>query len=122
MLAMGDIAGPVLFHSLLISDGILLLAVGLLALCLRKRSLIAVVIASIFVLIAGFVGITFVPLVRDAFSHALTSENFDDVRLIFWCRVVSVIWLMAIVTAVACFIRVIRTWKSKEALDHSIPS
>ena len=71
MLAMGDIATPVLFLSLLISDAILLAAVGLLALALWKRSLVAVVIASIFVLIAGFIGIAFMPLARDVFSYPL---------------------------------------------------
>src|ERR1019366_7156754 len=62
ILAMGDIAGPVLFLSLLISDGILCVAIGLFALSLWKRSLVAILIACIFVVLASFIGITYFPL------------------------------------------------------------
>jgi len=116
---MGDIATPVLFLSLLISGGILLIAVGLLALSLWKRSLAAVVIASILALIAGFIGITFMPLARDAFSYPLTEENYKSVGLIFWCRVVSVIWVLAIAAAVVGFVRVFQQRKAKTGAQNA---
>src|ERR1700690_3366258 len=58
ILAMGDLATPVLLISLLMIDGILLIAVGLFALSLWKRSLAALIIAGIFVLIDGYLVIT----------------------------------------------------------------
>ena len=108
---MGDIATPVLFLSLLIGDAILLAGVGLLALSMGKRSLVAVVIAGIFVLIAGFIGVTFMPMARDAFIHPLTEENYESPDLIFWCRVASVIWVLAVTATVFYFVRVIKKWK-----------
>ena len=111
ILGMGDIATPVLFLSLLISDGILLFAVGLLALSPRKRSLVAVVIASIFLLIAGCISITFVPLTRDAFVYPLTTDNYKSPDLIFWCRVASVIWFLAVAATVFYFVRMVKNWK-----------
>lgn len=119
MLAMGDMATPVLFLSLLVSDGILLVAICLLALSLWKRFRVAVVIASIFVLIAGFIGITFMPMARDAFSYPLTEGNYKSVGLIFWCRVVSVIWMLAITAAVFCFFRVIQKRGPKKGAKNS---
>src|SRR5438034_59488 len=113
ILAMGNIAGDVLFFWLLISDGVLLVAVGLLALSLWKRSLVAVGIACILALIAGFVGVTLMPLARDSF-YTLTTDNLDEIHLIYRCRVVSVIWVLAVAAAVACFVRVIQKWKSKK--------
>lgn len=103
ILAMGDIATPTLFLSLLISLGILLLAVGLFALSLRKRSLVAAVIA-------GFIGVALMPMARDAFIYPLTDEAYKSPDLIFWCRVVSVIWLLAFLATVFCFVRVITKW------------
>jgi hypothetical protein len=111
ILAMGDIATPVLFLSLLISAGILLVAVGLFALSLHKRSFVAAVIASILVLIGGFIGVTFMPMARDVFVYSVTDENYKSPDQIFWCRVVSVIWLLAFIATVFYFVRVIRKWK-----------
>ena len=111
ILAMGDIATPVLFLSLLISVGILLVAVGLFALSLRKRSLVAAVIASILVLIAGFIGVTFMPMARDAFAYPLADDGYKSPDLIFWCRVVSVIWLLVFIATAFYFVRVITKWK-----------
>lgn len=113
VLAMGDIAGPTLFYSLLICDGLLLVAVGLLTLPLRKRSLVAVVIACILMLIASFIGITFIPLTREAF-YTLSTDDLDAIHWIYRCRVVSVIWVAVTVVALTCFARVIQKWKSKE--------
>jgi hypothetical protein len=111
ILAMGDIATPVLFLLLLIGDGILLAAVGLLALSLRKRSLVAVVLASIFVLIAVFNGVMFMPMARDAFIYPLSDGDFKSPDLVFWCRVAAVVWMLALTAAVFYFVRVIKKWK-----------
>jgi len=108
---MGDIATPVLFLSMLVSGGILSVAVGLLALSLRKRSIVAVVIASVFVLVAGFVGVTFMPLARDVFVYPLTDNNYKNPDLVFWCRVAAVIWLLVFAATVFYFVRVIKKLK-----------
>jgi hypothetical protein len=113
ILAMGDIATPVLLVSLLMIDGILLIAVGLFAFSLWKRSLAALVIASIFVLIDGYLVVTTMPWARDAFLGPLTEDNFKNPALIFWCRVAAVIWILAFMAAVVYFVRAIK--KRKEA-------
>jgi hypothetical protein len=111
ILAMGDIATPVLLISLLLIDGILLIAVGLFALSLWKRSLAALVVASIFVLIDGYLVITTMPQARDAFLGPLTENNFKSPDLIFWCRVASVVWVLAVTAAVVYFVRAIKKRK-----------
>ena len=111
ILAMGDIATPVLLFSLLMIDGILLIAVALFALSLWKRSLAALVIASTFVLIESYLVITIMPQARDAFSGPLTADNFKSPDLIFWCRVASVIWVLAVMAAVVYFVRAIKKRK-----------
>jgi DMSO reductase anchor subunit len=108
ILAMGDIATPVLFFSLLVIDGILLIAVSFIALSLWKRSLAAVIIASILLLIDSYLFVTTMPQVLAAFSGPLTEDNFKTPDLIFWCRVASVIWVLAVTAAVVYFVRAIK--------------
>jgi hypothetical protein len=119
ILAMGDIAGSLLFDGMLMSACILLVAIGLLALSLWKRSLVAVEIACIFVLIAGFVGVMLMPFAWDSFAYPLTTDNYYNVSLTYWCRVVTVIWVLAVSAAVAYFVRVIRQWKSKKDAQNA---
>jgi DMSO reductase anchor subunit len=112
ILAMGDIATPVLLISLLMIDGITLITVGLFAFSLRKRSLAALVIASIFVLIDCYLVINIMPQVRDPFWGPLTEDNFKSPDLIFWCRVASIIWALSVAAAVIYFVRAIKKRKS----------
>src|SRR5689334_6527871 len=116
ILAMGDIATPVLLISLLLIDGILLIAVGLFALSLWKRSLAAFVIASIFMLIDGYLVISTMPQALQAFLGPLTADNFKSPDLIFWCRVASVIWVLAVPAAGVYFIRAITKRKGAPPL------
>jgi len=111
ILAMGDLATPVLLVSLLTIDGILLIAIGLFAVSLWKRSLVAFVVASIFVLIEGYLIIMTMPQARNAFLGPLTEDNFKSPDLIFWCRVASVIWVLAVTAAVVYLVRAIKKRK-----------
>jgi hypothetical protein len=118
LLAMGDIAGGALFVWLLISVSLLLVAVGLLALFLWKRSLVAIVVACILVPVANIYTISFFPLVWQAFVYPPPKDDLDDVYLIYWFRTLSLVWVLLMATAVACFVRVMQKWKSKTGL-HS---
>ncbi len=108
---MGDIATPVLFLSLLIGNGMLLVAVGLLALSLRKHSLVAFAIAGFFVSFTVSIEVIFMPTIRDVFIYPLSDGNYKSPDLVFWCRVAAVIWMLALIAAVFCFVRVIKKWK-----------
>jgi hypothetical protein len=83
----------------------------LLALALRKRSLVAFVLASIFTVVAGFIAVNFMPMARDAFIYPLTDADYKSPDLIFWCRVAAVIWTLALMAAVFYYVRVIKKWK-----------
>jgi hypothetical protein len=119
-LAMGDIAGGALFLWLLISGSLLLVAVGLLALFLWKHSLVAIVIACILVPVANIYTISFFPLVWQSFVYSPPKNDLDDVHLIYWCRILSVIWVLLMATTMACFVRVIQKWKSKTVLNNAV--
>ena len=110
---MGDIAGGAVCFGLAVSDAILLIAVGLLALSLWKRSLVVVVLACVLVLLAGYVGISLM-LRGQAMLLPIPKQIADDLyelRLIYGCRLLSAVWLMATLAAVVCFVRVIKKWK-----------
>jgi hypothetical protein len=119
LLAMGDIAGGALFLWLLISGSLLLVAVGLLALFLWNRSLVAIVVPCILVPVANIYTISFFPLVWQAFVYSPPKNDLEDVHLIYWCRILSVIWVLLMVTAVACFVRVIQKWKSNTGIQNA---
>ena len=113
ILAMGDIAGGAVCFGLAISDAVLLIAVGLLALSLWKRSLVVVVIACALVLLASYFGISMMLWGR-AMLLPIPKEIADDLyelRLIHECRFLSGVWLLATLTAVFCFVRVIKKRK-----------
>ena len=102
MFAMAGLAEATNYYGLLIIYGGLLAAAGLLALAWWKRSLIAVVIAFVVVLVAGF-------LLQPWSAFAPPRSNDPDEA--YWIgrfRTASVIWSLNIVAAVACLIRVIR--------------
>ena len=119
ILAMGDLATPVLFLVLLTVDGILAVVIGLLALSLRKRSLVALVIASILVLIDGYMVIMNMSWASDAFLYPLTEDNYKNPDLIFWCRVAVVIWLLAVSVATFYFVRVIQARLPKKTISNT---
>ena len=111
ILAMGDLATPALFISLLFVDVILLVAIGILALSFWKRSLAALIIASVFVFIDIYIIVPFYPLIRGAFIFPLTEEYYKTPDLMLWCRVAAVIWLLFLTATLFYFIRVIKKLK-----------
>lgn len=98
-----------MFYGLLIVGGVLLVGVGLLALSWWKRSLLSVVIACILVLVSGF-------LLRpwDAFSSPTTNDP-DEAHWLIRFRFASGIWMLFVVASAACFTRVIRYRRLRNA-------
>jgi len=100
-LAMAGLAEAAILYGLLIIGGIILVAAGLLALSLWKRSLAAVVIACILVLLVGF-------LLQPWSALSLpTSNDPDEAYWLSRFRFASVIWALFVVASAACLARVI---------------
>jgi len=87
--------------------GVILASVGLIVLSLWKRSLVAGVIACLLLLADG------------AFFQPWTviaPSQSPDPSAAFWLfrlRVISVVWVLLVVVAAACLVRVIRLRKIK---------
>jgi len=99
-LAMAGLAEAAILYGLLIIGGIVLVAAGLLVLSWWKRSLAAVMIACILVLLAGF-------LLQP--WNALSSPTSDDPDEAYWLsrfRFASIIWTLFVVASAACLARV----------------
>ena len=108
MLAEAGLAEAAEFFGLLIVGGILLVTSGLLALSWWKRSLVAVIIASILVLATGALMQPWTVIAPPL------SDDPDDAYWLVRERFISVIWALLFVAAVACLVRVIRHRRLKK--------
>lgn len=100
-LAIAGLAEAAIFYGLLIIGGIVLVAAGLLALLWWKRSLVAIVIACILVLLAGF-------LLQPWSAFSLpTSDDPDETYCLLGSDLLQ-LWMLFVVASAACLARVLR--------------
>jgi hypothetical protein len=112
-LAMAGLAEAAILYGLLIISGIVLVAAGLLALSWWKRSLVAVVIACILVLLAAFLLQPW-----SAFSPP-TSDDPDETYWLARFRFASVIWMLFVIASAACLARVLRYRRLKKDAQNA---
>jgi len=113
-IAMAGLAEAAFFFELLIIGGIVLIAAGLLALSLWKRSLVAVVIACVLILVAGIL------LQPWAVFSPPTTDDPDEADWLVRFRIASVIWALFVGASAACLARVLRHRRLKRNAQNAV--